>query len=244
MFFSSLFFKPLDYELLDRDKIKFHPTKFKHSNKLKLTFNLFNQSIVLDLELNDQLISSNFTVLKRSTKLSTKHLEFNSLNCFYHGSFRVAADRKESNANLDNIVSLSVCDDLKGFIQTANYLFLINPLTKQLIKRLNLFNKIRLNKDLILIRRTKNSELIKNLMKQVIANKVTRELNENSQQSNDSHRVNGIYQKKLKRSKRYARSDYHNPTIELAVFADEALYNYLKNVYFIVSKPKFIKIIY
>ena len=251
-----------------------------------MTFNLFNQTVELELELNSELFSTDFAVQKSSSNLS-ENLELNNLNCFYHGRLRPAyrtayeaerADRSNASIKLSetqkseanqtgrrftgeslatSIVSLSICNGLRGFIQTDDYLYLINPLSEQLIKRFNLHNSARLVGDTLLFKRTRNTELIKHLEKQVTsqvlgggrANKdqlrrVSGELIK-ANLSGDYENPRKIQEPSSGRKKRSAaRFDYrNNPKIELAVFADEALYNYLKNTYFIVTDHQIVTFI-
>lgn len=289
-------------------------TGIKNSpRKLKLRFDLFNQTVELDLELNKELFAPNFTVQKSSSRLA-ESLELANLNCFYHGTLskkakesdfedvrpskaidrnRVARKAKPVDSmRIKNIVSLSTCNGLRGFIQTSDYLYFINPLNEQLISRFNSYNQIKLNNDILFVKRTKNKDLINKLAKQISAQikrgtnsesrmvpgdrKSAREWNvwkhqlnmelpeqkakvelnekeqyqhENEEHSSDEELVDGrtnVQTSGLKRSKRSnhkSRLDYQNPTIELAVFGDESLYNYLKNTYFIKTDHQIVTFI-
>lgn len=279
-----------DYELIDLDRIEFQPDirnaqSFRNPQRLRMTFNLFNQSVELDLELNGELFSTDFTVQKsHSTGKRSENLELSNLNCFYHGRLRAAAYEERSKASTKrsgghrfseqiaqpatgsnelfaaSIVSLSICNGLRGFIQANDYLYLINPLSEQLIRRFNLHNRAQLQRDTLLVKRTKNTDLIRNLEKQITsqvlggqaskANDQLRRANASEEliKTNRSggqvsggggqakeHGTDDEQAATLERTKRStARLDYrNNPRIELAVFADEALYNYLKNTHFI-----------
>lgn len=227
--------------MVDLNEIKFYPnilrSKHKNPSKLKLTFKLFNQTVKLDLELNRELFAPNFNIQKTYNSKFSKNVELNNLNCFYHGRLKTdlendldldandiyrsyRSSRKRENSS--SIVSLSICKELRGLIQTTDYLYLINPLTEQLIRRFNLFNKIQLNQNTLFIKRTKNNDLIRKLAEQ-ITNQPLFVKEVNNQNST----------LELKRTKRFTRLDYHNPKIELACFVDESLYNYLKKTYFI-----------
>ena len=193
--------------------------------------------------MNEELFAPNFTIQKSSNNKLRKNLKFNNLNCFYHGKLKTNLNR-----SVNNIVSLSICDGLRGFIQTDNYLYLINPLTEQLIKRFNLINKFKLNNDTLLIRRLKNKDLISKLAKQ-ITNQSINKIMLNKQKKFEEIKLfqnSNLDQqnlKQLKRTKRFTRLDYHNPIIELACFIDESLYNYLKNTYFIKSDHQIVQFI-
>lgn len=276
IFFFIFFFSiQIDYELLDLGKIKSFPNIFKSSSneKLKqnpkqliLSFKLFNRNVELDLELNDQLFAPNFMY---------KNLRSKDLNCFYHGELREAIDHSKSSkasvkktkqikrTNLrsskqfKNIVSLSNCNGLRGFIQSKEHLYLINQLNEQLIRRFNLHNRIKLNNNTLLIKRTKNKDLInelaKRLMNKAIDEKILNAQNLDELYNDELYNVNATRTMKnrhripydLKRSKRSTdRSDfYRNPKIELAVFGDESLYNYLKNTHFIQTDHQIVTFI-
>lgn len=244
-----------------------------------MSFKLFNELVELDLELNNQLFSPNFSIQKSESKLS-KNLELTNLNCFYHGRLRTilnkstnlndfeTSTKRSSNSTssehleqtkqtVNSIVSLSICNHLRGFIQTEHNLYIINPLTEQLIRRFNLVNQKQLNTDnVLLIKRTKTTDLIQNLTKQITNQVLAKKVNDlkNKTQNeelirNDEEksqlRTNIDRSKDHKRTKRNLKN--HNsrldPTIELAVFADEALYLYLKNTYFIKTDHQIVTFI-
>lgn len=280
-----------DYELIELDRIEFQPDirntqSFRNPQRLRMTFHLFNQSVELDLELNDELFSTDFTVQKsRPTGDHSEHLALSNLNCFYHGRLRAAGQRSKASTKRGHrfgeqiaqpatgskelfpasIVSLSICNGLRGFIQANDYLYLINPLSEQLIKRFNLYNRAQLQPDTLLVKRTKNTDLLRNLEKQITsqvlggqasrtsqtdpsdqlrrANESEELIKTNGGQISDSDQANE--HETLQRTKRSAsRLDYrNNPRIELAVFADEALYNYLKNTYFIQTDHQIVTFI-
>ncbi|XP_053201786.1 A disintegrin and metalloproteinase with thrombospondin motifs 17-like isoform X2 [Panonychus citri] len=99
----------------------------KLPDKLDIQFNVFNETFNLLLERNNHLISPHFTIKEQFVDSNNNYINFNQFNdltiqeadCFYQG---VCLN------HLNSSVALSLCDGLRGLIETNSGIYVINPI--------------------------------------------------------------------------------------------------------------------
>uniref|UniRef100_T1KD58 Peptidase M12B domain-containing protein n=1 Tax=Tetranychus urticae TaxID=32264 RepID=T1KD58_TETUR len=118
----------------------------KLPDQLEIQFTVFNETFNLSLKRNTHLISPHFTIKEQFVDINSNNFNYNSSNnnkfndltiqeadCFYQG---VCLNHSNSS------VALSLCDGLRGLIETNSGIYVINPVPPGLAShpRFNLFD--------------------------------------------------------------------------------------------------------
>ncbi|XP_071041964.1 A disintegrin and metalloproteinase with thrombospondin motifs adt-2 [Parasteatoda tepidariorum] len=107
-------------EIIESPTIRIHPknksSHSKHSNKLQIHLNSLGEKLLLDLWKNPSISY----VLNKTAPKERK-------NCFYHG---------KSLNHLDSTAAISICDGIRGYVQTPDTTFTIHPLPDHIVQRL------------------------------------------------------------------------------------------------------------
>ncbi|GFS28940.1 pep_M12B_propep domain-containing protein [Trichonephila inaurata madagascariensis] len=204
-------------EIVESPLLRFQDTNktenHKHRRKLQLHLNSLGEKFYLDLWKNPSLSTSLLHPQTPHTK---------SKSCFYHG---------KSTQHKDSSVAISLCDGVRGFIQTADASYTIQPLPEQVVKRLD---KKDYKKPHIVVRREISPD--------TFCPHALRKHNQvllNNSNTNDSEpeiedvEVNEKNETSAENKTRERRSTASKSSsiIETAVFIDQALYDQMRRTF-------------
>ncbi|GIY17528.1 a disintegrin and metalloproteinase with thrombospondin motifs 16 [Caerostris darwini] len=206
-------------EIIESPLLRFHDSNktenHKHRRKLQLHLNYLGEKFYLDLWKNPSL---------STTLLKPKKSHLKSHSCFYHG---------KSVYHKDSTVAISLCDGVRGYIQTSDASYAIQPLPQHIVQRLN---KNAFEKPHIVVRREISPDTfcphaLRKHNKISLLNNTTSEILEPeieeatiTEERNESSSENKTRERRSTASKMPS-------VIETAVFIDQALYDQMRRTF-------------
>ncbi|XP_023210994.1 A disintegrin and metalloproteinase with thrombospondin motifs 6-like isoform X2 [Centruroides sculpturatus] len=190
----------------------------RQNSSVLLIFKALEELFHLKLRKNDKLLTSDFTI-RETTSRNRADLTWDANDtCLYEG---------KSKYHLNSRVAVSLCDGVRGIIQIENGIYIIQPLSANLIKKMG-WNGKR-GKPHLVVRKQQNEEYF--------CPHAARKRNAQAAK-NPVYNVTGMLHH------RYIRSPSPpDPTIETAVFIDQPLYENLKIRFPVNSEQQIIKYI-
>ncbi|GFR31475.1 a disintegrin and metalloproteinase with thrombospondin motifs 16 [Trichonephila clavata] len=204
-------------EIVESPLLRFQDTNktenHKHRRKLQLHLNSLGEKFYLDLWKNPSL----------STSLLYSHTpHMKNKSCFYHG---------KSVQHKDSSVAISLCDGVRGFIQTADASYAIQPLPEQVVQRLD---KKDYKRPHIVVRREISPDTFcpHALRKhnQVLLNNSNTNDSEPEVEDMEVNEKNETSAENKTRERRSTASK-SSSIIETAVFIDQALYDQMRRTF-------------
>ncbi|RWS08652.1 A disintegrin and metalloproteinase with thrombospondin motifs 16-like protein, partial [Dinothrombium tinctorium] len=117
---------------------QYSASKLELPNEINITFRAFGELFEIRLKRNSKLVSPKFTVQEEHLIASKINAHINKnesrdrdsksrqTDCFFHGF---------SETHPNSSVALSLCDGMRGIIETQSAIYIVNPISEEMLER-------------------------------------------------------------------------------------------------------------